>query len=210
MGFLDNSGRRTGSVNCARVLSLPRATAAPSNASLAVESSQIVARVSPASARCCCIARLSICSACLDQSKPLSTREYGATLDEFGFGHQTTLRRSGQQHSRCEQKKLPCACLPLHISFCTGLGSFLETEAKSCSENSSRHFGDDSHQTTPRPELCLQRDRIQTPEPTVDGGSRQLCGRRHHHFRQWILLRDPSSHLCQNQNLQHPHVADWD
>ena len=39
MGSLGNSGRHTGSVNCAKVLSLPRATAAPSNACLAVETS---------------------------------------------------------------------------------------------------------------------------------------------------------------------------
>ena len=224
MGALGNSGRRAGSVNCAKVLSLPCATAAPSNACLAVESSplqcllrslgQIVAYVSPALARCCCVTRLSIRSAHLDQMNPLSTRECGATPDQFGSGHLTTSRKSGQQHSRCEQKQLPCACLPFHISLCTGLGNFLETEAKSCSENSSHHFGDNSHQTTPRPELCLQRDRIQTPEPTVDGNPRQLCvgtttsgtGSSTSSSR----LRDPSSHLCRNRNLQHPHLADWD
>ena len=65
----------------------------------------------------------------------------------------------------------------------TGLGNFLETDAKSCSENSFRHFGDNSHQKSPRPELCLQRDRIQTPEPN----SRQLCGRRHNHFLHSII-----------------------
>ena len=139
-----------------KFLSLPRATAAPFQClpcggefaplkqlqCLLRSLAQIVARVSVASARCCRIAKLTNCSAYLVHNKPLSTCEYGARLDQFCFRHLATSRRSGQHYSRCDQKQLPCTCSP---------GSFFE-------------------QTTPRPDLSvIQRDRIQTPEPTVDG-----------------------------------------
>ena len=156
-----------------KFLSLPRATAAPFQClpcggefaplkqlqCLLRSLAQIVARVSAASARCCRIAKLSNCSAYLVHNKPLSTCEFGATLDQFC---DTTSRKSGQHYSRCDQKQLPCTCPP---------GSFLEQTTP-----------------RPEFCLTHNETESKLRNPLSMASESKLCGRRHHNFRQWIFL----------------------
>ena len=90
---------------------------------------------------------------------------------QFRFGHGTTSRGVGEQHSWREHEQFPCSYLLFHVACCAGLGNFLETQETCSSESAFHDFGDNSHQATPAPELDVQSDSVQTPESSCYGST---------------------------------------